>query len=137
VKDIWVAVRFLLLGGVAAGVNWLSRFAWETIMPFGAAVVAAYATGMVVAFILFRLFVFPNGDQPMGRQIRNFVLVNLVGMALSLALAVTLVEWVFPAVGFDVYPKAIGHGLAIAAPILSSWFGHKYFTFARRADRAV
>lgn len=122
-------LKFLLLGGCAAGVNWLSRFAWDLALPFWAAVIAAYVTGMVVAFVLFRTFVFPGAATPMRTQVRNFVLVNLMGITLTWLLSLFFVEWLFPAVGFGFYPEAIGHGLAIAAPTATSWFGHRYLTF--------
>lgn len=124
-------LRYLVLGGLAAGVNWGSRFAWNQIMPFAAAVIVAYVTGMVTAFILFRVFVFPESQAPLARQIRNFVLVNMVGASLTWLLSIWLVEHLFPSIGFRFYPEAVGHALAIAAPTITSWFGHRYLTFAK------
>lgn len=126
---IYVIVKFLLLGGLAAGVNWLSRFGWQLIMPFAAAVVAAYATGMVVAFFLFRYFVFPDSTVPIHVQTRNFLLVNLVGFSLTWTLSIFLVDFLFPRIGMAFYPAAVGHGIAIAAPTVTSWFGHRHLTF--------
>ena len=123
---------FLALGGLAAGVNWLSRFGWSTVMPFEAAVLCAYATGMVVAFTLFRTFVFPASNLPISVQIRGFVLVNLIGIAVAFVVANVLVGLIFPAIGFRWHAEAIGHGLGIAAPILTSWIGHQRLTFASR-----
>ena len=123
--------RYLALGGTAAAVNWGSRFAWNLIMPFAWAVIAAYVTGMVVAFVLFRAFVFPDSPTPLGRQIRNFVLVNMVGISLTWLLSVLLVERLFPAIGFAFHAEAVGHAIAIAAPTVTSWFGHRYLTFAK------
>jgi putative flippase GtrA len=123
-------LRYLALGGLAAAVNFGSRFAWSRIMPFEAAVVAAYMTGMVVAFVLFRTFVFPGSPTPLHRQVRNFILVNLVGIAQTWVIALLLVDKLFPAIGFKLYPEAVGHALAIAAPVATSWFGHRWFTFA-------
>jgi putative flippase GtrA len=124
-------VRYLALGGLAAAVNWGSRFAWSRIMPFSAAVVVAYMTGMLVAFLLFRAYVFPGSVTPLRQQVRNFVLVNLLGIAQTWIIAMLLVDKLFPAIGFKLYPEAIGHGLAIAAPVVTSWFGHRRFTFAQ------
>ena len=129
-RDRWRFLRFLALGGVAAGCNWLSRFAWSLVLPFEAAVVTAYMTGMVVAFVLFRRFVFPTSPLPMRIQVRNFVLVNLVGVSLTWIVATTLVRWLFPLVGFTFHAEAIGHAVAIAAPTFASWLGHRHFTFA-------
>ena len=125
-------LRYLALGGFAAAVNWSSRFAWQTIMPFGAAVVAAYLTGMVVAFVLFRTFVFPGSKTPIPTQVRNFILVNLLGIAQTWIISLLLVERLFPAIRFTFQPEAIGHAIAIAAPTVTSWFGHRYLTFADR-----
>ena len=130
-EELWRIFRFLALGGTAAGVNWSSRFAWNLIMPFAWAVIAAYVTGMVVAFVLFRLFVFPDSPTPIARQIRNFVLVNLVGVSLTWLLSLLLVEHLFPAIGFTFHAEAVGHAIAIAAPTVTSWFGHRYLTFAK------
>ena len=121
--------RFLLCGGIAAAGNWSSRFAWSLFLPFGAAVIAAYATGMVIAFLLFRALVFDPGENPLAVQARNFVLVNLVGMAATWALAQLLVFQLFPAIGMTFHAEAIGHGIAILAPALTSWFGHRLLTF--------
>lgn len=125
---------FLVIGGLAAGVNWLSRFAYERAMPFSVAVIAAYATGMVVAFVLFQRFVFPGSPQPRRQQALRFCLVNLAGMAQTWAVAMLLVEWLFPRTGMTFHPEAIGHGLAIAAPVASSWYAHRHFTFSGHRD---
>ena len=91
--------------------------------------IAAYATGMVIAFLLFRALVFEPGENPLAVQARNFVLVNLVGMAATWALAQLLVLHLFPAIGMTIHPHAIGHAIAILAPALTSWFGHRLLTF--------
>jgi putative flippase GtrA len=122
-------VRFLACGGIAAAVNWASRFGWSTIMPFSLAVLAAYVTGMVVAFVLFREFVFERASTGTSEQVRNFVIVNVVGMAATWALANLLVYWALPAAGMTRHVEAIGHGIAIFAPVVTSWFGHRFLTF--------
>ena len=122
-------VRFLACGGIAAAVNWDSRFAWSTVMPFSLAVLAAYVTGMVVAFVLFREFVFERASTGTSAQVRNFVIVNIVGMAATWALANLLVYWALPAAGVTDHVEAIGHGIAIFAPVVTSWFGHRFLTF--------
>lgn len=122
-------VRFLACGAIAAAVNWLSRFLWSTFLPFGAAVLAAYATGMVVAFILFRQFVFVQHTGETANQVLNFVIVNLVGMVATWAIALLMVHKVLPAIGLTDHVEAIGHGVAIFTPVFTSWFGHRFLTF--------
>lgn len=126
------APRFLLFlagGGTAAVVNWTSRILWSLFLPFGIAVIAAYATGMLVAFFLFRAFVFGYGESGLRAQARNFVLVNLVGMGATWALAQLLVFRLFPALDMTWHPEATGHAIAITAPVMTSWFGHRLLTF--------
>ena len=98
-------------------------------MPFSLAVLAAYVTGMIVAFVLFREFVFERGSTGTSEQVRNFVIVNIVGMAATWALANLLVYWALPAAGLTTHVEAIGHGIAIFAPVVTSWFGHRFLTF--------
>lgn len=128
-------VRFLACGGIAAAVNWSSRFLWSTFLPFGAAVLAAYATGMVVAFVLFRQFVFVQHGGETANQAVNFVIVNLVGMIATWAVALLMVHRVLPAIGLIDHVEAIGHGVAIFTPVITSWFGHRYLTFREAEGR--
>lgn len=129
--DLFRFARFLGVGGLAAATNFGSRFAWSQILPFEAAVLAAYATGMVLAFTLFRFLVFPGSSLPLGVQVRNFVVVNFIGASLTFITAFALVRGLFPLIGFTSHAEAIGHGVAIVVPVATSWIGHRRFTFAR------
>jgi putative flippase GtrA len=93
------------------------------------AVLAAYSTGMVVAFWLFRSFVFDGSELEIASQGQRFVMVNLVGMAMTWALANLFVLWLLPAIGMTSHVEATGHALAIVAPVATSWFGHRLLTF--------
>ncbi|MGZ3273406.1 MAG: GtrA family protein [Caulobacteraceae bacterium] len=129
------ALRYLFVGGMAAGLNWGSRFGWSPVLPFHFAVAAAYATGMAFAFVMFRRFVFDASGAGLGGQARNFLIVNALGIAQTWVLAVVMVDRILPAMGWSFQPEACGHAVAIAAPTVTSWFGHRYFTF--RAAKAV
>lgn len=122
-------VLFIGLGGIAAAINWLSRFLFSEFMPFGLAVIAAYLAGMVVAFTLFRAFVFPFGGKPIGTQAFWFVVVNLLGIVQVWLVSISLVDFVFPWLGFAWHAEAIGHAIAIATPTVTSYFGHKHLTY--------
>jgi putative flippase GtrA len=128
--DIHRIGLFLALGGFAALMNFGSRFVYSLALPFAVAVLLAYVTGMAVAFTLFRLFVFPGSPRPIAAQMRDFTLVNLLGIAQTFAIALALVDWLLPAIGFRWHAEAVGHAAAIAAPTVTSWFGHRHLTFA-------
>ena len=56
--------RFLLLGGLAAAINWAVRFPLSLVLPIGPAVAVAYLIGMSVGFWLYRTYVFPGSSRP-------------------------------------------------------------------------
>ncbi len=124
-------LRFIALGAVSAGVNFASRFAYSVVLPFEAAVAAAYLTGMAVAFVLFRAFVFPGSSKPLRAQVLAFVLVNLAGIAQVWTLSVLLDRVILPWAHYPGPREATAHALALAVPALTSFFGHKLLTFRR------
>ena len=122
-------LRFLVGGGVAALVNWLVRFPLNLLVPYGAAVVLAMAIGMTCGFLLYRAWVFAGSERSVGLQVRDFVLVNLGGMAVTLLVAVAA-RWLLLA--FDMVPSlaaALAHALGIALGAVANYLGHRHITF--------
>ena len=105
--DVLRFARFLTVGGLAAGTNFTSRFAWSLVLLFA------------------------GSPLPIGVQARNFAIVNAIGATLTFLTATLLVRGVFPAIGFTWHAETIGHALAIVVPVATSWIGHRRFTFAR------
>jgi putative flippase GtrA len=126
-------VRFLIAGGFAALVNWLVRFPLSIVLPFPAAVAVATAIGMTVGFVSYRHFVFPGSARVLGEQLRDFILVNLVSMAIVTAVAVLLADVVFPLAGVSWHTEAIAHAIGIAAGAVSNFYGHRLVSF-RQGD---
>ncbi|WP_246018369.1 GtrA family protein [Pelagibacterium montanilacus] len=130
-------VRFLLLGGLAAAINWVARFPLSMAMPFPAAVFVAYMIGMSAGFVLYRRYVFPGSHLPIGTQIGLFLGVNAVGAVVVMGCALALLHGVLPAIGWTSYPEAIAHGLAIGIGAVVNFIGHKFLTFrVRRSSTA-
>jgi energy-coupling factor transport system substrate-specific component len=125
-------VRFLALGGFAAAVNWLVRFPLSLFLPFEWAVFFAYMIGMSVGFTLYPRYVFPGSDRPVTHQLLLFVLINLLGAVVVLAVSYVLLA---AQSGFA-YPlfikQGLAHGLAIGVGALANFFGHKTVTFRVR-----
>lgn len=125
-------VRFVLSGGIAAGVNILSRAALSTITSYSAAIVIAYLIGMTTAYGLMKLFVFEgSGRRPEAEYLR-FGLVNMVALAQVWIVSVGLARWLFPLVGFGFHPEAAAHVIGVLSPVATSYFLHKYFTFSTK-----
>ena len=120
---------FLVTGGLAAGVNFGSRILYNQAMPFSAAVVCAYLTGMVTAFVLNKLLVFRESRQAVHHAAGYFILVNLVAVAQTWAISMVLVNWVLPWMGVTAYAREIAHGIGVVVPVFTSYLGHKHFTF--------
>ncbi len=123
-------VRFLALGGLSAAVNLVARFAMQPIIGFETAVIVAYLIGMVVAYNLFRLFVFGASTRGVGSEFWRFTVVNLVSLALVWCVSVGLARLVFPALAFTWYADDLAHLIGLLCPSISSWIGHKRYTFS-------
>ena len=125
-------VRFLLVGGVAAVVNWLSRFGLSLFMPLEAAVTFAYILGMTCAYLLSRVFVFEASGRSIHNEFARFAIVNVFALGVVLGITLLLVRYVFPTVGFDWHPEAIAHGIGVLSPAVTSYLGHRHFTFGKK-----
>lgn len=124
-----VPLRFLLAGGVAAAVNFSARIGLSVLLPYAVAVALAYFFGMATAFLLNRRFVFPGSTNRLHQQVLWFVTVNLVALLQTLAVSVLLADFVLPRAGVTWYAEEIAHAIGIVTPILTSYFGHRSFTF--------
>lgn len=127
--DLIEFIRFVLTGGLAAIANLVSRYLLDYFLPFEAAVVIAYAIGMVIAFILFQRTIFGDPGTGLRRQVSRFVQVNLVGGVLTLLLSSVLARYVFPAIGWTFRPYDFAHFFGVCAPAISSYFLHKHYTY--------
>jgi len=124
-------VRFLLLGGTAAAINWIARFPLSAVLPFDAAVLAAYMIGMSAGFVLYRRYVFPGSTRPVVEQTVVFLAVNLVGALVVLALTMLFLRLQAQAPWPLSIREGLAHGAAIGFGAVVNFFGHKTLTFAR------
>ncbi|EIF28171.1 putative membrane protein [Burkholderia sp. Ch1-1] len=120
---------FLLTGGFSASVNWGSRIVYNIWMPYSSAIIVAYITGMITAFILAKLFVFKSSTQSTGKSVFFFTLVNLVAVLQTWAVSVGLAYWLFPRLGMNWHDRDIAHLVGVAIPVFTSYVGHKRWSF--------
>ena len=120
---------FLLTGGTAAAVNFGSRILYSVWLSFSYAVILAYLTGMVTAFVLAKLFVFKTSQQSMQRSAVFFALVNLVAVAQTWGISMLLLYVVFPAWRFTYYAAECAHAVGVVVPVFTSYLGHKRWSF--------
>lgn len=119
---------FLLTGGLAALVNFGSRILYNQWVDFSSAVVLAYLTGMVTAFILARSFVFTQSSQSVQRSAIFFVMVNGVAVLQTWAISMAL-YYLLPMAGVTRWVPEIAHAVGVVVPVFTSYLGHKRFSF--------
>jgi len=125
-------LRFVLCGGISALFNILARVGFSQIMIYEAAVVLAYLVGMTIAYLLMKLFVFQPSQRSVSAEYTRFGIINLISLLQVYAVSVGCVRWLFPALGFTWHAETVAHVIGVASPIVTSYVGHKYFTFDRK-----
>lgn len=119
---------FLVVGGFAATTNFVSRVLFSLWLTYSHAVIAAYTIGMLTAFILNSIYVFPKSDKTKLLQARDFIIVNISFLPLvwfgSVELNMLLVH-----LGVRRFAEEIAHFMALSLPMLVTFLIYKYFTF--------
>ena len=88
-----------------------------------------YLFGMLTAYVLARRFVFDASGRSVRSELYRFTLVNLVALAQVWLVSVGLAEWLFPAIDFQWHAYDIAHLIGVASPIVTSYLGHRYYSF--------
>ena len=122
-------VIFLVTGGLAAAVNFVSRIVYNQWVDFSIAVVLAYVTGMVTAFVLARYFVFTESSQTIHRSILWFVVVNIVAVIQTWVISMLLAYYLLPRAGLTRFVPEMAHAVGVVVPVFTSYLGHKRFSF--------
>jgi putative flippase GtrA len=122
-------ILFLVTGGTAALVNFGSRIVYNQWVSFSQAIVIAYLTGMITAFILAKLLVFKNSGQSIGRSALIFSAVNILAVLQTWLISMGFALYALPAMGFSAFVPEISHAVGVLVPVFTSYLGHKNFTF--------
>jgi putative flippase GtrA len=122
-------IAYLLAGGVAALLNWSSRFLFSLWFNYPVSIVLAFIVGLISGFALMRWLVFDGAGKSAATQVPFYLLVNLLALLQTLCVSLILAKWVIPGVGLSIRPEGPAHLIGVLVPVLTSYFGHKYFTF--------
>jgi putative flippase GtrA len=126
--------KFIVVGGIAAAVNFVSRILLSETMSYRWAVFVAYLVGMLTAYLLSRFFVFEKTGRKAWHELYIFSIVNLLAVCQVWGISVLLAEYVFPQSGFDFYPEEIAHIIGLSVPVFTSFLGHKYWSFKPKVE---
>jgi len=118
-----------MTGGTAAVVNFGSRILYSMWLNFSSAVILAYISGMITAFVLAKLFVFKECQQTLQRSAVFFILVNLVAILQTWVISMGLAYYLLPLLGFSVFVPEIAHATGVIVPVFTSYLGHKRWSF--------
>lgn len=125
-------LMFLLVGGFAAAVNFGSRIALGTVVTYVPSIIVAYCLGMVTAFVLNRALVFKSASNALHHQAAWFIAINGLALIQTVLVSLALARWLLPGLGVDQHAETIAHAVGVAVPVITSYFGHKYFSFSTR-----
>ena len=120
---------FLITGGIAAMVNFGSRILYNQWTSYTTAIVLAYLTGMVTAFLLAKFFVFKESQQSTHRSVLFFCAVNAVAVLQTLIISLALRNYGLPWMGITTHAPALAHAVGIVVPVFTSYLGHKRWSF--------
>jgi putative flippase GtrA len=121
--------KFLLTGGLAAAANFSARLLFSQFMPYLPAIVLAFIVGLATGFLLMRAFVFSTGVAPPVQQASYYVLVNLVGLVITVVVSLAVAKLASMVMADRQVAEAIGHMAGVVSPVLLSFYAHKYLTF--------
>ncbi|KTD72706.1 GtrA family protein [Legionella tucsonensis] len=123
-------IAFLMAGAIAVTVNFCSRIIYSYSFSYSTSIILAYITGMVVSFILAKLYVFKTSGQTFTRSIIFFILINLIGMSQTLLISLLFAYYLLPAM--DIKSLEIAHAIGLASPTFTTYLGHKFLTFREK-----
>lgn len=131
---------FLASGALAACVNFFSRKLLSVYLPLGYAVSIAYFFGMITAFFLFRKHVFTQNNDPLITQATRFFIVNIIAMLQTLLITLLFASHLINPfkvniLGYPFTHEDIAHGIGICIPTVSSFLGHKFYSFRKNNQR--
>jgi putative flippase GtrA len=122
-------LKFLITGGLAAAVNFGSRIVYNQWTDYSTAIILAYLTGIVTAFVLAKLFVFRESQRPVHHSAFFFILVNLLAVLQTWGISLLLANYALPKLGVTRFVPEIAHAVGVAFPVFTSYLGHKRWSF--------
>ncbi len=124
--------KFLLVGGLAAVVNFVARIILSLYLSYGWAVFVAYLFGMTTAYFLSKIWVFDKTGRSVASEAYYFTIVNIIAVIQVWFISVILAQYLFPRIGVFNYSEEIAHFIGLSVPIFTSFLGHKYMSFKQK-----
>lgn len=127
--QIW---RYLLTSGLAAIVNFASRFLYNLFFAFGTSVTLAYCTGMLVNFVFSKLYAFDSRNSgKTHREVLKFFVVAGLGLLVTYVVSTVLLYLLtryFESSHLEIQ-KTVSHVGGMGIGFVANFVGHKLLTF--------
>lgn len=122
---------YFLVSGLAALVNFGSRFFYDLFCDFWISVIAAYFTGMLVNYALSRKYVFASYvAATTTKTLSKFTIIAFLGLGVTTAVSVVALDLLQRHfVLADQLARALAHCLGIGTAFVASFLGHNFLTF--------
>ena len=135
---------FVGCGSISTICNITSRMFFSIFMELYISIILAYIIGMIVAFLLFKYFVFNSNTGSNNSKYQNeifkFVLVNMYGLIQTIVFSYLfcyVITWLAMQLGYVNLDKfiveSISHISALGLLTITSFWMHKKFTFKKES----
>lgn len=122
---------FLFAGSIAALGNFLSRIYFNNFFTYSISIFLAYCVGMLIAFILMKIFVFKPSNNSNFKSSLYFIFINLLAVLQTWAVSLFFANSLLPSLNLQQHIEEIAHAVGITIPLLTSYYGHKLLTFKK------
>lgn len=122
---------YFLVSGVAALVNFASRFFYDLFLDFWVSVVAAYFTGMLVNYALSRKYVFSSyAGATTTKTLSKFAVIAFLGLGITTVVSVIALDLLQQRFTLaEPLARGLAHCLGIGTAFAASFLGHNFLTF--------
>lgn len=122
---------YFMVSGVAALVNFGSRFFYDLFFDFWVSVVFAYFSGMLVNYALSRKYVFSSyTGATTAKTLSKFALVAFLGLGITTIVSLLALELFQQRIALgENLAKALAHCFGIGTAFVASFLGHNFLTF--------
>jgi len=125
-------LKFLLVGGSAALINFFSRFLFQVWYSYIVSVALAFILGSIISFIFNKLFTFKDNDEKTTVQLVKFTIMTIVSVfiaAFVAYLAMNLYELFKVTLIAQKGMESVAHIIAIGVTTIYNFLAMKFFSF--------
>ena len=125
-------IKFVVASGLSVPFNVASRIVFSFHFPFVIAIVLSQFVGMMVAFLLTRLFVFESSRGSWTGELTRFAGVNMVSLAQTWIVSVSFLYILLPSIGYKFMPELTAHVIGLGSSSITAFVGHRHYSFRER-----